>query len=164
MRNGCHVMAAGRKRGRPVKLPPLDLGPEIRLANGTAMLGHRADPDAPNLPNMRAASAAVIYHKLWIHGALDDRQHEAADRYLMRLEQASGAKADMRGHGGGDRAGITETQLMALADLRRADAAIGCTRLVADMRNVIGWNLWPGDLALPDFSSALHRMADEWGM
>jgi hypothetical protein len=32
------------------------------------------------------------------------------------------------------------------------------------MRNVIGWNLWPGGLALPDFSSALHRMADEWGM
>ena len=38
MLHGCHVMAAGRKRGRPVKLPPLDLGPEIRLATRHAAL------------------------------------------------------------------------------------------------------------------------------
>lgn len=157
-------MAGKRSRGRPEKPVAIDLGPDIRLQNGTATLGHRANPDAPNLPNIRAASASVIYHRLWIHGALDDRQHEAADRYLLRLEQASGARGDMRGHAGGDRAGITERQLMALDDLRQADGAVGCSALVADVRNVIGWNLWPAGLALPDFAGALHRMADEWGM
>jgi hypothetical protein len=62
---------------------------------------------------------------------------------------------------------------MALADLRVADAAIGGglpdgtvwnVPLVQDVRQVIGWNLWPGRLAPEAFRDALGRMAAVWGM
>jgi hypothetical protein len=103
----------------------------------------------------------VIYHQLWMIGFLSDEHHEAADRYLMRLEQASGARV-AGGHSAGE-VGPTEAQVMALADLRLADDAIG-PALVHDVRQVIGWNLWPERLKPEAFRDALGRMADAWGM
>ena len=104
-------------------------------------------------------------------GFLTDEHHEAADRYLHRLEVASGAKVGVRGSGGGY--GPTMAQVAALSDLRVADAAISrrlpdgtvlnCP-LVHDVRQVIGWNLWPGRLAPEAFRDALGRMAAVWGM
>jgi len=112
---------------------------------------------------VRAAGAKVIYHQLWLAGHLTDEQHEAADRYLTRLEVASNAKVDTRGHGAASY-GPTAAQVAALADLRIADAAIGQAPLVAGVRTVIGWNIWPPDLEVRDFKGAMQRVADEWGM
>jgi hypothetical protein len=152
-----------RARGRPEKPITLDFGPAQRLVNGTAWLAYRADPENPGRPSVKAAGAKVIYHQLWLAGHLTDEQHEAADRYLTRLEVASGAKVDTRGHGAASY-GPTAAQLAALADLRIADAAIGPAPLVKAVCTVIGWNIWPPDLDVRDFKGAMQRVADEWGM
>jgi hypothetical protein len=164
--NGALAMPApkpARARGRPEKPITLDFGPAQRLVNGTAWVAYRADPENPSRPSVRAASAKVIYHQLWISGHLTDEQHDAADRYLTRLEVASGAKVDTRGHGAASY-GPTAGEVAALADLRVADAAIGPAWLVAGVRTVIGWNTWPPDLDVRDFKAAMQRAADEWGM
>ncbi len=152
-----------RARGRPEKPITLDYGPAQRLVNGTAWLAYRADPENPGRPSVRAAGAKVIYHQLWLAGHMTDEQHEAADRYLTRLEVASGAKVDTRGHGAASY-GPTAAQVAALADLRIADAAISFAPLVAGVRTVIGWNIWPPDLTVRDFKAAMQRVADVWGM
>jgi hypothetical protein len=152
-----------RARGRPEKPITLDYGPAQRLVNGTAWLAYRADPENPSRPSVRSASAKVIYHQLWLAGHLTAEQHEAADRYLHRLEVAGGAKADARG-GGGAGYGPTAAQVAALADLRIADAAIGPAWLMAGVRTVIGWNIWPPDLDVRDFKGAMQRVANGWGM
>jgi hypothetical protein len=152
-----------RLRGRPEKAVAVDLGPAQRLANGTAWVAYRADPENPGRPSVRAAGAKVIYHQLWTAGHLTDEQHEAADRYLTRLEVASGAKVDTRGHGAASY-GPTAAQVAALADLRIADAVIGPLPLVKAVCTVIGWNIWPPDLEVRDFKGAMQRVADVWGM
>ena len=152
-----------RARGRPEKPITLDFGPAQRLVNGTAWLAYRADPENPSRPSVRAAGAKVIYHQLWLAGHLTDEQHEAADRYLTRLEVASGAKVDTRGHGAASY-GPTAAQVAALADLRGADRVIGPLPLVKAVCTVIGWNIWPPDLHVRDFKAAMQRVADEWGM
>ena len=152
-----------RARGRPENPITLDFGPAQRLVNGTAWLAYRADPENPGRPSVRAAGAKVIYHQLWTAGHLTSEQHEAADRYLTRLEVASGAKVDTRGHGAASY-GPTAAQVAALADLRIADAAIGYAPLVAKVRTVIGWNIWPPDLQVRDFKGAMQWVADVWGM
>ena len=152
-----------RARGRPEKPITLDFGPVQRLVNGTAWLAYRADPENPGRPSVRAAGAKVIYHQLWTAGHLTDEQHEAADRYLTRLEAASGAKVDTRGHGAASY-GPTAAQVAALTDLRIADAAIGPLPLVKAVCTVIGWNIWPPDLDVRDFKGAMQRVADVWGM
>jgi len=152
-----------RSRGRPEKAIALDYGPAQRLANGTAWLAYRADPDHPSRPSVRAGEARVIYHELWAAGYLTHEQHEAADRYLTRLEVASGAKVDTRGHGAASY-GPTAAQVAALADLRVADAVIGPLPLVKAVCTVIGWNIWPPDLDVREFKGAMQRVADEWGM
>jgi hypothetical protein len=152
-----------RARGRPEKPITLDFGPAQRLVNGTAWLAYRADPENPGRPSVRAGQAKVIYHELWAAFYLSHEQHEAADRYLTRLEVASGARVDTRGHGAASY-GPTAAQVAALADLRRADAAIGPTWLVAGVRTVIGWNIWPLDLAVGDFKAAMQRVANAWEM
>ncbi|MCE2922270.1 MAG: hypothetical protein LW837_20285 [Roseomonas sp.] len=153
--------AAKRGRGRPEKPIEPDFGPIQGLLAGRVLLGYRTDPEAPSAPAIRAASRKVIYYQLWMIGFLSDEHHEAADRYLMRLEQASGARV-AGGHSAGE-VGPTEAQVMALADLRLADDAIG-PALVHDVRQVIGWNLWPERLKPEAFRDALGRMADAWGM
>jgi hypothetical protein len=152
-----------RPRGRPEKPITLDIGPAQRLVNGTAWLAYRVDPENPSRPSVRAARTKVIYHQIWLAGHLTDEQHEAADRYLTRLEVASGAKVDTRGHGAASY-GPTAAQVAALADLRIADAAIGPAWLVAAVRTVIGWNIWPLDLAVGDFKAAMQRVANAWEM
>jgi hypothetical protein len=152
-----------RTRGRPEKPITLDLGPAQRLVNGTVWLAYRADPEHPGRPSVRAAGAKVIYHQLWLAGHLTAERHEAADRYLTRLEVASGAKVDTRGHGAASY-GPTAAQVAALADLRIADAAIGPAWLVAGVRTVIGWNIWPPDLDVRDFKAAMQRVANAWEM
>ena len=154
--------AAKRGRGRPEKQIEPDFGPVQGLLAGRVLLGYRTDPEAPSAPAIRAASRKVIYHELRALGFLTDEQHKAADRYLHRLEVADGAKAGMRGSGGAGY-GPTMGQVAALADLRLADDAIG-PALVHDVRQVIGWNLWPERLAPEAFRDALGRMAAVWGM
>lgn len=160
--------AAKRGRGRPEKPIEPDFGPAEGLLAGRVLLGYRTDPEAPSAPVIRAASRKVIYHQLWVIGFLSDEQHEAADRYLMRLEQASGARV-AGGHSAGE-VGPTEAQVMALADLRLADAAIGSRFLVAQIRMAIvgqddaGNEGWPPGLEPEAFRDALGRMAKVWGM
>jgi hypothetical protein len=153
-----------RLRGRPEKAVAVDLGPAQRLANGTAWVAYRADPENPSRPSVRAAGAKVIYHQLWLAGHLSDEQHEAADRYLTRLEVASGANVNLRGSSSGAGFSPTAAQVAALADLRIADAAIGPLPLVKAVCTVIGWNIWPPDLYVRDFKRAMQRVADVWGM
>ena len=152
-----------RARGRPEKAITLDYGPAQRLVNGTAWITYRADPDSPGRPSVRAGKAKVIYHELWAAGFLTHEQHEAADRYLTRLEVASGAKVDTRGNGAASY-GPTAAQLAALADLAGADRVIGSAPLVKAVVTVIGWNIWPPDLDVRDFKGAMQRVADVWGM
>ena len=152
-----------RARGRPERAVTVDFGPAQRLANGTAWVAYRADPESPARPSVKAASAKIIYHQLWLAGHLTDEHHEAADRYLTRLEVADGAQVDTRGNGAASY-GPTMAQVAALADLRVADAAIGPAPLVAGVRTVIGWNIWPPDLEVGAFRAALGRLAEAWGM
>jgi hypothetical protein len=156
-------MKPARARGRPEKQLTLDFGPAQRLVNGTAWLAYRADPENPGRPSVLAAQDKVIYHELWAAFYLSHEQHEAADRYLTRLETASGAKVDTRGHGAASY-GPTAAQVAALADLRGADRVIGPDALVKAVRTVIGWNIWPPDLDVRVFKAAMQRVADEWGM
>ena len=153
--------AAKRGRGRPETPIQADFGPVQGILAGRVLLGYRTDPEAPSAPVIRAARRKVIYHQLWVIGFLTDEHHEAADRYLHRLEVADGAKVGVRGSGGGY--GPTMGQVAALADLRLADDAIG-PALVHDARQVIGWNLWPERLAPEAFRDALGRVATVWGM
>ena len=154
--------AAKRGRGRPEKALEPDFGPLQGILLGRVLLGYRPDPEAPSAPVIRGARRKVIYHQLWVVGFLTDEHHEAADRYLHRLEVASGAKVDTRGNGAAGY-GPTQAQVAALADLRDADDAIG-PPLVHDVRQVIGWNLWPERLTPEAFRDALGRMAERWGM
>ena len=153
-----------RARGRPEKEITLDYGPAQRLVNGTAWITYRADPDSPGRPSVRAGKAKVIYHELWAAGYLTHEQHEAADRYLTRLEVASGANVNLRGSSSGAGFGPTAAQVAALADLRIADAVIGPLPLVKAVVTVIGWNIWPPDLDVRVFKGAMQRVADVWGM
>lgn len=155
--------AAKRGRGRPEKAIEPDFGPAEGILAGRVLLGYRTDPEAPSAPVIRAASRKVIYHQLWVIGFLTDEHHEAADRYLHRLEVAGGANIDLRGSSSGAGYGPTQAQVAALADLRLADNAIG-PALVHDVRQVIGWNLWPERLAPEAFRDALGRVAAVWGM
>lgn len=155
---------APRKR-RATPPPDFDMGPDIRRKRGDVVVGFRPDPDNPNR-DVKGGKVRVAYHVLWIEGVLSDEQHEAADRYLVRLEQAEGAKdgspVKVAGVGGQGYAGPTDRQVMALADLRDADAVLGTdVRLV---RQVVGFNLQPSSAEVPILRNALQRLADWWEM
>lgn len=158
------MTAMTRRRGRP-ETQYVDYGPVIRLHNGTIALGYRTDPAMPNAPDIRAASAVIIYDYLHRHGFLTDEQREAADRYLIRIEQASGA-VECQGErirGGGGQGTPTERQVSALADLRLADAALGTDRDYVS--EIVAWNRTPrGGVDTVRFAGALERLADLWGM
>jgi len=143
----------------------VDLGPDIRRKRGDVVEHYRADPDNPNR-DVKGAHTRVAYHVLWIEGRITNEQHEAADRYLVRLEQAQGAvegsPARVAGIPAQGSAGPTERQVMALADLRDADAVLANDRDLA--RHVVGWNLTPGPSEIPALRAALQRLADFWRM
>ena len=54
-----HERPAKRRRSRPNA--GRGLRPRVRLNNGTTVIVHRADPDMPNAPDIRAARAYVTY-------------------------------------------------------------------------------------------------------
>lgn len=159
-------MTAARKRGRPEKPQAsyADLGPAIR--RGAVLVDYRPDPDKPSGTPVMGARAVIIYDWMHAQGLLTDEQREAADRYLVRLEQASGAVdtgAPRRGDGGDLSPCATERVVRALADLRRADEVLGVDRDMA--REIIGWNRPPqGEVDAPRFASAMGRLAAMWGM
>jgi len=159
-------MSAARKRGRPEKPQAsyADLGPAVR--RGAVLIDYRPDPDKPSGTPVLGARAVIIYDWMHAQGLLTDEQREAADRYLVRLEQASGAVdtgAPRRSDGGDLSPCPTERIVRALADLRRADGVLGVDR---DMcREIIGWNRPPqGGIDEAAFASAMGRLAEMWGM
>jgi hypothetical protein len=155
----------GRRRRAPND-PVADLGPAIRLARGDVEVVDRPDPERPQGVSIRGARRRVAYHVLWIQGALTDEQHEAADRYLVRLEQAAGATEGspqrITGAGGGGYDGPTERQVVALADLRAADAVLGADRQLVVL--TVALNLMPAAEDVPTLGRALGRLAEYWGM
>lgn len=158
-----------KKRKRHTNMaqgPAVDLGPDVRRQRGDVVVEFRPDPDNPARGTVQGAKTRVWYHGAWIDGQLTDEQHEAADRYLIRLEQHQGAKegsptmaAGIRGQGF---AGPTERQVIATADLRAADEVLGPD--VKLVRQVVGWNLTPESQQVPALRAALQRLADHWGM
>ncbi len=167
-------MNATRKRGRPPKVDAAsyaDLGPRIRheplpgAAAPRVVVRDRPDPEKPQGVAVRGARAVIIYEWLHAQGLLSDAQREAADRYLVQLERASGA-VECRGERirGGSGAGTpTERQVSALADLRGVDDVLGAD--VPLVREVIGWNMEPaGGLDVARLRNALQRCACWWGM
>ena len=159
-----------RKRGRP-ETPYADLGPLIRrsvAAGGLVaqvVVESRPDPDKPQGVPVTGARKVILYDWLQRNGLITHEQREAADRYLIRMEQASGAVENrgtfaVRVQGQGT---PTERQVSALADLRQADGALGPDRDL--VRLVVGWNMEPEDgLPLATFKAALGRLAKVWGM
>lgn len=157
-------------RRKPRRAPPavaLDHGPAIRLARGETAVRDAPDPDAPNR-TVRRAAVRVLYHGLWADGLLTDDQHEAADRLLVALEAAQGARD------GGLPPGIrvaphqqgspSARQVQATADLRLAREALG---LVAweDLVRFVGANLWPmtwAPGALGELRSSLDVLCLAW--
>ena len=164
------MTAPKRRRGRPERPVEAyaDLGPSIRRTRAAGaveapvVVAYRPDPDKPQGAPVMGARKVILYDWLHAHGMLTDGQREAADRYLVRLEQASGA-VECRGErvvrGGGGQGTPTERQVSALADLRRADAVLGVDRDL--VRLVVGWNMEPED-GLDDgrFAAALGRLAN----
>ena len=159
-------MTAARKRGRPEKPQAsyADLGPAIRRA--AVVVDYRPDPDKPSGTPVLGARAVIIYDWMHAQGLLTDEQREAADRYLVRLEQASGAVdtgAPRRSDGGDLSPCPTERIVRALADLRRP---IPPDNLAAHIP------IHPQHLISPPqggvdearFAGALGRLVTLWGM
>lgn len=160
------MLAMSKRTRRPPSGPPVDLGTAIRRERGDVVVEFRPDPDNPQRGTVKGAKVRVWYHVAWIEGRLSDEQHEAADRYLVRLEQADGARegspAKITGIAASGYGGPTDRQMMALADLREADEVLGPdARLI---RQVVGFNLTPGDAEVPTVRAALQRLVDYWQM
>ncbi len=163
---------------KPRRAEPADLGPLLRVKRGDVVEMHRADPDAPNR-TVRGARVRVLYAEAWSRGSISDAEREAADRYVVLCEAATGARersgvpvarlpAWQKGH-------PTLTQVMAEAELRRVHEAVGvfgvrllrhyvrdnlpvdCAPMppggVVDAKHRMGW-----------VRAALHRAAEAWGM
>ena len=150
-----------------------DLGPSQRLKNGTAEIAYRADPDAPQRADIKAARAVVPWHAM----KLTDPQREAACRLEVQAEVAAGAgwKPDgvfaalplwQRGH-------PTERQVRALTDMRDARAILGPAAWG------LAWAVVVNGVSLVDKAgasgqaravltgrllAALDRLAEHWGM
>lgn len=162
-----------KRRGRPPKAGPsyADLGPTIRqeaapgAAVASVVVDYRPDPDRPQGAPVRGASVVIIYDWLHAQAMLSDSQREAADRYCVQMERASGA-TEWRGERipGANGAGTpTERQVSALADLRGADEILG--RDVPLVRMVIGQNAEPPDgVPVTQLRTALQRLAVWWQM
>lgn len=173
--HGRTALSAARKRGRPPKAEVAsyaDLGPRIRhealpgASTARVVSTYRPDPEAPSAPAIRGARAVIIYEWLHAQGLLSDPQREAADRYLVQLERASGAvegRPDASGVRSNAVMGPSDRQVAALADLRLADEALAEDRDL--VRGIVGWNCEPPEgVPLVRFRAALQRVADVWGM
>lgn len=159
---------------KPRRAEPADLGPRLRLARGDVVEMHRPDPDAPNR-TVRGARVRVLYAEAWSRGSLSGAEREAADRYLVLCEAATGAR---------ERGGVpvgrlpawqvghpTLTQVMAEAELRRVHEAVGKVGTWL-LRHYVRDNLPAGDAPIPGSNEArmgwiravLHRAAELWEM
>ncbi len=125
-------MGAKTKRDAPAA----DYGPRQRLANGSAVLGYRADPERPSAPLLRAARAYVAWEHM--NPPLPRPEQIAAEA----LENA--AKVIMAG--GGERApgrtlraggSIPEAHLDAAQLLRELRQVVGRRREEAVLRLVV---------------------------
>jgi hypothetical protein len=156
-------MNAIGKRAR-ARLETADFGPKARLANGTAVLTYRADPEKPNAPAIRGARAYVAYEALHSQGLLSDPEREAADRILIAAEAVTGAK---HGDGGGLRGrafwecgGVSPRMVQAAADLR----AVGDVLDAATADAVLGLVCNGSPLFHERARMGLAALAKYWGM
>lgn len=113
-------MGARAKRDQPRG----DYGPRQRLANGTAVLGYRPDPDRPKAPQIRAARAYVAWEHM--NPPLTVRQERAAEK----IEDA----AKTRMAGGGERAPGRTMRMGGSVPEAHLDAA----QLLRELRQVVG--------------------------
>ena len=135
----------------------IDLGPDIRRANGTALIAPRADPERPNAPDMRAARALIRYE----HMSLDKPAFLAAERIALAAEAVG--ICNPGGAGGGSlahwqRDGMTERRLEAADDLRAVWRVCGRLKGHAVIACVV--------MGHPDHDTlareGLALMADHW--
>lgn len=115
----------------------IDLGPDIRHQNGTAIRATRADPAAPHAPALSAAKAFIRYE----HMGLEPGEFEAAKRIAEAAEICSGAK-DRDGNSVRSSAfwqcgGPTERALMAAQYLREVRMICGQAGAYAIVRCVV---------------------------
>lgn len=164
-----------RTRGEPA-----DLGPRIRHERGDLVEHHRPDPDAPNR-TVRGARVRVLYVEAHARGSITDAEREAADRYLILCEAATGARDRSLVHTARlppwQQGHPTMSQVAAEADLRRVHEAVGVagTRLLrhyvrdnlpADSAPVAALELVGADAKqrMGWIRAALRRAAEVWGM
>lgn len=154
-------MNAHRKRRAE---PAGDYGPRARLDNGTAVLTYRPDPDKPNAPAIRAATAYVAYEALWSNGLLTDVEREAADRICVAAELVTGAKTETGAGSGGrphwDRCGFAQAALIAARHLNDVDAVLDRATVDAVARLVCKGD----DRFYHRAKAGLAAMAAHWGM
>lgn len=153
------IAPAKRRRGRP-ETPYADYGPRVRLDNGTAVLGYRADPERPSAPALRAARAYVAYEAM----NLSPAQLAAANRIRDACEAITGAR-EFNGGGLGGRAfwqvgGPSAAMVQAAADLRAVAAILGRAHERAVLLLVVNGTV--GDMGV--LRGALETMAAYWGV
>jgi hypothetical protein len=116
-------MTAARKQPKRDQ-PRGDYGPRVRLENGTAVLGYRADPEKPSAPLLRAARAYVAWEHM--RPPLPRPEQIAAEQ----IENA--AKTIMAG--GGERSPGRTMRMGGSVPEAHLDAA----RLLRELRQVVG--------------------------
>jgi hypothetical protein len=155
-------MSAARKPRRAE--PAADYGPRQRLANGTAVLTYRADPDKPQAPAIRAARAYVAYEALHSQGLLSDAEREAADRILVAAEAITGARwrcgNSVRSKAFWATGGPTIEMVQAAADLRDVGEQLDVATSDAVIRLVVDGQ----GLFIARARAGLAFMAKHWGM
>jgi hypothetical protein len=123
--------------GKAKRVDRTDYGPRQRLANGTAVLGYRADPEAPQAPAIRAARAFLRYE----HMQLPEASFRAAVAVAEAAEVCSGAKDrvgnSVRSAAFWDRGGPTMQALDAARMLRELGQVLGRHGAYAVVRVVV---------------------------
>ena len=156
-------MSAARKRQARAE-PAADYGPRQRLANGTAVVAYRADPERPQAPAIRAARAYVAYEALHSQGLLSDPEREAADRIIIAAELITGAKhgdgGGLRGRAFWETGGVSPRMVQAASTLREVGAQLDPATCDAVMRLVCNGE----GLFIARARAGLAFMSKFWGM
>lgn len=155
---------------------PADHGPKVRRRRGDVEIVARADPDAPHR-TIQGARVRVLYVEAWARGSLTDAEREAADRYAVLCELASGARDRgtvptprvppwQQGH-------PSMSQIDAEAELRAVHEAVGRVGM-ALLRHYVRDNRPLAEAPAPSkpnadqcmgwLRAALRRAAEAWGM
>lgn len=135
-----------------------DYGPRQRLANGTAVLTYRADPEAPQAPAIRAAKAFVRWEAM----DLPEPSYQAARLIQDAAEACAGARDregnSVRSAAFWDRGGPTLQALDGARVLRELGEVLGRHGAYSVVRLVID-----GDAAHEAPARAgLATMAEFW--